>query len=414
MSTSRSEPLATAPLNSLARRESVLAVATFFPLPADQGDPLRVLMMLKSLNAHASLTVVATRRPDTRPEDVERLRNLLPGARIYVTEPVRGLAQTRPARAIRGVLRGVPPWVLSHTSDGAFGEISRLSPDQDATILLGEAAAQYMPAIRSRRIIWDKANVLSASLRANRRALGARFERLKAVATESPARRFERRALKKVNTVWVTSGEDAIRFKHEYGRDADAVIPSCVDTGDWSPARIDPLAREFFWMSSFRYPPNWDGLVRLLAALSEADQSDSVTLRVAGFGASPSQRATLESNPRVRYMGFVQDPSEAAEGVAGAVVPVWAGAGVKLKTLALAAMSIPLAATPVAMEGIPPHVAATVTDDPLELARRLVNWELQGKPLKEHLDAVAILLEDQFSATSFERRVVSALREAVS
>jgi hypothetical protein len=38
-----------------ARR--ILAVSSFFPLPADRGDPVRVGMYLRSLNAVADLTV---------------------------------------------------------------------------------------------------------------------------------------------------------------------------------------------------------------------------------------------------------------------------------------------------------------------------------------------------------------------
>src|SRR5688572_22407674 len=66
-------------------------VCSYFPLPADRGDPVRVLMILRALARARPYSLLVVRRPETTPALVEQLRGELPGVRIedYPASPYR-------------------------------------------------------------------------------------------------------------------------------------------------------------------------------------------------------------------------------------------------------------------------------------------------------------------------------------
>lgn len=395
-----------------SQRPRILAVVTFFPVPADQGDPLRVLALLLALQAVTDLHVVAVKRRDTTSEHEQELRDKLSDSRVYVCELDRpDVLSTRSGRLIRGAFRGVPAWVYSNSSRDASRRIKEVGGNCETIVLIGEAAALHIPAVRGQKIIWDKANVISASISENRHRLTSRFERLKATVTAGPAKRFERRALEAVSSVWVTSAEDAERLRRTFGREADAVIPSSVEVPKTPQVASTEGSSEIYWMSSFKYPPNWDGLVRLLRALEKIDPQGEVRLRVAGYGATEAQRAHLVSERRVDYIGFVDDIADSASGVLAAVVPLWAGAGVKLKTLTLLALGLPIFATSAAMEGLPEDLAICVEDEPEEMARALLRAVRNG--INDNSDAASNRLStmaEHFSISSFNSNVHRAMQ----
>jgi len=122
-------------------------------------------------------------------------------------------------------------------------------------------------------------------------------------------------------------------------------------------------------MSSLAYPPNVDGLLMFLDAARDALQRRHIRVRVVGFGAPATLERRLLAEESVDYLGFVDNLVESADGVAAAIVPLWSGAGVKLKTVTLLSMGIPVIATPVAMEGISADAALLIAETPADFAR---------------------------------------------
>jgi Glycosyl transferases group 1 len=399
--------------NLMRKKLKVLAVSTYLPIPQDQGDPIRVMMMLRSLEKVADLTVKVISRPDTKEEHLDEFAASLPHSAVSVFSADSGIKVHRTIRALRAAFVGTPPWVLMQSSSAMARNLKSDKTNFDWVVLIGEAAGQYVNCVHG-CIVWDKANVLAGSLRANMAAFDSRVERLKARASLPLAKRFEARVLRVVSRAWVTSQADAYRLLREYDVHADSVITSSVDLEQFGSrlARVDPRSRELFWMSSFKYPPNWDGLTRVVHALEELESN--VVLRVAGYGASESQQDYLTRHPNVNYIGFVEDPVVAAHGVRGAVVPIWAGAGVKLKTLTLAAIGLPLFATPLALEGLPDEIAFRCSDSAIDLARSLGAEMPDEHTLGMHLRSVRRTLNEKFSESAFDREVHRALRGGVA
>jgi glycosyltransferase involved in cell wall biosynthesis len=83
--------------------------------------------------------------------------------------------------------------------------------------------------------------------------------------------------------------------------------------------------------------------------------------------------ALADELPGVDVLGFVEDLDGVLAGASAAVVPVWKGAGIKMKTLVLMGAGLPVVSTPVGMEGIAAvdGVDARLSDEPAGLASAL-------------------------------------------
>ncbi len=345
----------------------ILAVVSHFPMPQDHGDALRRLMVLQALNQLGELTVAAALRPTSTEADVAALKAALPGARVIVGRLSTAAGGTLLAKALRtakGLITATPPWVYQQWSPALAASIRRLDgADFDAALLVGESSGAYAASVSTKQVVWDKSNVLYASDLQTIRSRPSLPAVLRALLTLPVTRGFEARVLKRASDVWVTSDEEAVRLERHYGRRASAIVPSCVKIPD-ATAAIDPSSRVLAWMSTLSYRPNWDGLHAFLRANDAALTARGMRLRVIGAGASAGQIRTLAGFSSVDYLGFVDDLRDAFAGVAFAIVPVWAGAGVKLKTLTFLGLGVPVVSTPVGMEGIPLDAATGMFETP--------------------------------------------------
>ena len=393
------DPTGTAP------RPRVLAVSTFFPWPVDHGDAVRRSMVLQALAESAELTAVCVDRPGTTAADEVALRAALPGATVHRL-PLRRARVTslraRVARTARGLATLTPPWVYRREAPGLEELLAQeaATGQYDVVVLVGEPAGPAAPWARrvAPRVVWDKSNVLTASDLDALRTVSSLLGRVRALTTLPLSWVFERRVLAAVDEVWVTSREEDDRLHRVFGRRSRLVLPSTV--APRSPAAgLDPTSRTLLWVSTFGYTPNWDGLLRFLDAAGGALVAGGWTLRVVGAGATPAQEARLRATPAVDYRGFVADLAEACSGVAAGVVPVWAGAGVKLKTLTLMSLGVPLLATPVALEGIGPEAAAAVPETPADFVGALA--ALRPEDLIAAATRAAAVLEDRFTSEAF-------------
>jgi hypothetical protein len=122
-----------------------------------------------------------------------------------------------------------------------------------------------------------------------------------------------------------------------------------------------------FTYGTWDYEPNVHGLARLAAT----EFAGEGTLRV--FGRMPDRlrtelvRSAKRAQPRVkwRFEGFEPDFVRlVATGAGPAVIPLWQGAGTKVRVVQMAAMGVPLCATPEAVSGLPPWLGDAVRPEP--------------------------------------------------
>lgn len=390
-------------------RPKVLAVSSYFPWPLDRGDPVRVEMYLRALNQVADLTVLATDREGTADGERESLAKRIPDSSIRAFTPsgTSGIRRFPATRWILSVLQATPSWIGNRRSIEIARFIKKHEAEFDYCFLIGEAAGQYAPRNRSSTFHWDKSNVLTASTKGDMAEVPLwSLARARLWLISVVSQHFERRVLSRVDRVSVTSVAEAERLLTLQHRDADYVHPSTVEP--IPPATgVNAGSKSILWMGSFQYHSNLNGLLRFVKEGLPVLTSNGFTLRVVGSGASPEQASLLQSIPGIDYRGFVPNLADALKDVKVAVIPLWSGAGVKIKTLTLLGLGVPVVGTETAFEGIRSEAAVALTESAYEMATVCVQADAlqlriaQTEGFKE--------LAGDFSEREFFRRVESQL-----
>ena len=350
----------------------VLCITHYFPLPLDMGGAIRVFGLVRELGGRHSVHLLAPRRADTPDALVEDAAKQL-GATVEAVGPLppapSGVAG-RSSLWVRSLAERTPPWVLGALHEELVRRAIELAPGFDAVVLLDDYVGVYTGALRAAApgvpIVADKPVVLGAAEHPRRAGMRARMVRRSGRAL---TRAFERRYLAEVDAAVVTSPEEADRFERLYRRRPDAAIVSAVDLPAPAPGG-DPFV--VGWLGSMDGPPVVDGLIRFVEEAWEPLGLEGFELRIAGRAPTDAVRA-LERHPGVKVVGYVEDLDGFLGEIGAAVVPLWGGQGVKLKTLTLLGAGLPVAATPVALEGVPAEDAThcMVADEPRRLAAAL-------------------------------------------
>jgi hypothetical protein len=361
-------------------------------------------MYLRSLNTVADLTVYVVRRSSTSPTLMQELQDQLPGASI-TTFPLPDLRTSHGAklrRWLRSIATKTPVWVLNRYSPQLDAALSASARDFDVVVFLGEAAGIYSVHCKSASKHLDKANVLSRSSTQEAAHATSTERKLRLTVVAWLSRRYERRVLQSVHSVAVTSSEEARRLEADYGRTADAILPSAIDVTGY-PSQFNPRGRDVVWLGSLEYRSNVAGLERFLAEGVPILRAAGLTLAVVGSGSNPRIATLCRETPGVEYRGFVADLTSLVPSARAAVVPLWSGAGVKLKTLTLMNLGLPIAATTVAMEGIDHAAALVMSNDCQALAERIVAASVRELAAARGR-GLASVYED-FSSYTFARRI---------
>jgi glycosyltransferase involved in cell wall biosynthesis len=360
-------------------------------------------MMLRAIAAVRPYSLFVVRRPDTTRAMEDELRARLPSVTIEVFSPSPyAMNRLGPlGRFPEAHLAGLPPWVRSRYSRELH---DRLRARPGVGLAIGEAAAAYFPGTKV-MWHWDKANVLAASAHLDIAEAESVPQRLRAHYLARASRGFEGDALALARSVSVTSAAEAGRLREHYGRDADFVLPSCVDLPQPLPRSPEP--GRLVWLSSFSYRPNVLGLIRFLTEAWEPLYRAGFRMSTIGSGLTDSVAATLRSFPGVDVVGFVEDLAPVLARAQAAVVPLWSGAGVKLKTLTLLAHGVPVFSTLVGAEGLPLTAAVGLADTPSALAALIAGT--RPDELDRMSGVARDLIADEFSERRFGEQLITSL-----
>lgn len=339
----------------------LLAITNEFPLPLDRGGPVRFFGLARALAEAHDVHMLALRRPSTTAVLIDELARVLGGPVEVFDWPESSGGWPQALRS------GVPPWVRAQHSHELERRAHELAGHMDAVVVLDDYAAIYTPGLATHvPVVCDKSNVLGWSA-GDTQAAGGVKSRTHQRLSISLTRRFERAHLADAASLVVTSKDEADRLRALYGLDADAVVPSAVDL---PPTSVRPGGTAAIgWLGTHEYEPNVEGLVRFVEEGWASLGSAGLRLLVAG-GSPPAHVRDLGSQVGVEILGFVESLETLFAELSAAVVPLWSGAGVKLKTLTFMAAGIPVAGTPAAVEGIDgePGRHYLVAEDPGGLA----------------------------------------------
>jgi|GEM_PF-1207819 len=352
-------------------RLRILCTAVSPPTHTDTGDAIRVRGLLRALAECHEVRFVGTRRPEDAPSAITALDDLCHGG-LDLYPPSGAVSRSFAARGQRWVraLEGrTPTWSLAHHVPAVAERLEQLAPSYDAVVLLDNAVAVYWRSLRrARRSVVDVHQVAGWPLaRGDKPPFSTPLPRLRRELDAALMCSYEKRSLESMDGIIVTSDDEANRLHSLYGLTACAVVPSAIDVPDT--VLRSPGAGTVAWVGGLQYQPNRTGLIRFVregwAPLGEAGYE----LLVAGAGATEEVKA-LQSHPGVTVLGFVDDLTAFLRRADVAVVPLWEGAGVKLKSVTFMGAGIPLVSTTVGLEGTGARDGehALVRDTPVALA----------------------------------------------
>src|SRR5436190_24229580 len=201
-------------------RVRILCLALHTPLPADNGDSIRVLGLLRALAARHEVELVCSRRAVTSDEHVRELNRWLGGRlRLFgdAPRPEPGLA-AKCRRWVRAVLVGQPPWVREHWNPDVASFLSGRGRADHAVVFLDNPTMIYWRLFRGGApLVADMHNVQGWSVippSSVERPSVRQSARLALAAMLT--RRSERRLVSAMDGVIVTSADEADRLTKLY------------------------------------------------------------------------------------------------------------------------------------------------------------------------------------------------------
>jgi glycosyltransferase involved in cell wall biosynthesis len=309
-----------------------VVVSSYTPT-VESGRGRRTYGLVRALAAAGPVDFVHTRFGAPAPSSQYRD---LPGLTLHPVARSRG-----PRRAL-AFLRARAAGAPTPIARGVSGELARVADrvaeGADQLIADDPMAAVALAGVARRRPVIYSAHNLESAFRLD---WGPR-DRLED---------FERRLIERSVETWMPSAADLAGAARLAPTARLRLVPNVVDVAAVEPVnglpRAEPVA---LLVADFLYPPNREGLGFLLDEVMPRAWARAPTLRlhVVGRALDPPPPA----DPRVRFLGFVDD-LEAAYAVAScAVVPLLSGGGSPLKFIEALAHGLPVVATPKAAAGL--------------------------------------------------------------
>ena len=283
--------------------------------------------------------------------------------------PVRWYGRTLPAgidglwrRATRG---GEPAHVAYVARRALVADLRRSVREQrpDLVHLFGWGTAALWPHLDGVPAVHDAVDPWAANV--DNRTTGAvhgfldRAERNRVAAHE--ARHYPHLA-----AVVVRTEQDADLLRAQVPGVRAAVVPNGVDPGPApsSPSREPVLA----FLGSYDAEANVDAAERLVRDVLPLVPGARALL----IGRDPSPRVLALAGPQVEVTGTVPDVAAALSRAAVFVAPITRGLGVRNKVLEAMAAGLPVAATPLALQGIGASYGVAEAATPQALAEAVV------------------------------------------
>jgi GT2 family glycosyltransferase len=224
-------------------------------------------------------------------------------------------------------------------------------------------------------------------------------------------REAEIRATQEADVVFCVSAEEA-QFVAEIAPGKPAFVLTSVVEPLPDPPGFDERSDLVFFggFLAGSASPNTDSLLFLVHEILPLLWEEHPEIRLTVIGADLTDELRALEGPRVRVVGYVEDPLEWLAGARLHVNPMRFGSGVKLKFLDSLAAGLPFVTTAVGAEGIPlgDVRASAVADDPARLAR-LVGRLYEDRAEWERVQAKLLeLAESQFDRSTFHRTLIEA------
>lgn len=370
---------------------NILFLSRWFPYPADNGSKLRISNLIRQLSVEHQVFLVSFRPPE-RVIDGQAERLALTDCAAVQTAPYLGY-QSGSLKALAGLFAPRPrSLVASHSPE--FAALTAHAVREHRPELVVASELDMLPYARAQHdapILLDDLEV--AVYRDALRGARSLKARVRATLTWAKLGAYLRRELPHVAACTVVSEQERDNLRViAPAYDRVSVVPNAVDVASYAGAYAPPQPDTLVFSGSLSYAPNYDGLRWFLQEVLPRVQQNvsNVRLRVTG-STQGIDLAGLPSNSAVEYTGYVDDVRPVIAESWAAVVPLWQGAGTRLKILEAMALGTPVVSTSKGAEGLAatPGTEILVQDAPEAFARGVVDL-LRSPARRKQLAAAGI------------------------
>ncbi len=349
-----------------AARLRVLVAAMREPWPLNSGGRLHLHHVLRTLAAHAEVTL------------------LLPNAPQFPDRIPRGVRCLSAATSVQpGAPEPRPPWSPLGGAERHFGprpalaeRLARLGRAYDVILLNGAVLGQLI-RFCPRPAIWNPQDELVLATWRDVETGGWR-RRLSGLRRAALYALYERAVAQRAAATVFVSRVDAAWARRWCGDARLAVIANGVDHDYFRPADRPPRPGTVAFIGSLEFPPNIDAVTRFVAEVWPALHAANPARRLLIVGRSPVPAVrALAAVPGVAVHADVPDVRPFLAEAAVVVVPTRKGGGLKNKILEACAVGRPVVASPRALGGLTARpgrdllVAGTAADWQAKVARLL-------------------------------------------
>jgi polysaccharide biosynthesis protein PslH len=370
------------------------AIATSFTPTLDSGRARRTYGIVRAVAAHGPVDLIygafGAQDPDPAYEEIE-------GLRLHRVERP-GMAARLPAY-LRARLRGVPEDFARGIWPGLASRTAELAVDGETRVIAEGpvAAAALLPLAARRPVVYDAHNLESAF----------RHRLDEAGMSRSGLERFERLVLERCAESWMVSPADLEGAAALAPGARLRLVPNVVDVAAIEPVPPRDGQPVVLFVADLSYEPNRGALEFLFeeAMPSLWERAPEVRLVVAGKGSEEIR----PPDPRIEPSGFVPDLRDLYLAAGCVAVPLLEGGGSPLKFVEALAYAVPVAATPLAAQGLEAragehYAEGAANGQPFARAIEAALDPARGNPLAS---AGRDLAEREYSIEALERRLAA-------
>ena len=346
----------------MAKARVAVVVCPVVPFPPQTGAQKRTLRLLEAIEAAGVTPHVLSADPLASPEQIAGIEQ-----RGWPIDVVPERPPTRAARLRQHVARLPSPYLEMLAT-----RLRELLRERPAWVQLEHGwTSYYLRELIGVRSLWSLHNLDSRMIRTSAAAMPAGGARARTEVRWRAMQTTERWAAHRASLVLCVTENERSALEELGAR--TMLIPNGVDRELLDVPDSQPPGEEVLFFGQLRYEPNRRGLLRFLAdgwpAVTRARPRAS--LRVVGEGADDGLRRAVEAAPAAELVGLVPEIGPELARAAVVVVPIWEGAGTRLKALEAMAAARPVVGTSLGVSGIgfvePRH--GLVADDPAGLGR---------------------------------------------
>ena len=348
-----------------------LVVVPRLPWPLDDGGRLGLWQFVDGVARERPAIVAALVPPDevdTPLPDVFAARGI-----EVIRVPHR--PPSLPRAALAGLFDPTPVVVARYRNDALARTLERLVRERRPAFALLQHLhlAPYAEACRPAPVILRQHNVEHLWFARYAASLGNPLTRAYVADQAERMRRLEARLCAAVDLVLAIHEDEARLLRAIAPRAHVEVVPFGLAFPEALPvSRAErPVV---LLLGTWSWPPNARGALRFLREGWPGVRAEvpDAELHVVGKGATPALRAAAQAAGRgVRWIGYVPAMAEAWTAARVLVVPLWEGAGVRVKIVESVAAGVPVVSTALGAEGLElePGRHYLREDEPRALAR---------------------------------------------